>query len=196
MKIDLVEAAKFVLPYYMEPHRFYHNEKHISNMINTVVEMKTQISDVQNLAILFHDVVYLVGMDKGVNEDQSVKMLDLFCDLNPTAVDQKSKILAGNIILDTVAHVACCPESKKVLDLDLYGLSLSWEEYTRAGMQIRSEYISYDDEVFYDGRIRFLQDMVDRDRIYHTDLFYEKCEFKARTNMVKEINLLKNRNND
>ncbi len=195
MTIDLIKAEQFVFPYYEEPHRFYHTNVHIKDMLSTAIKYGIVLSEIEVLAIIFHDIVYFAGADTGINEEQSVRMLDLFCMLNPDDVDEQSQIIAGAIILDTVDHIADNPKSETVLDLDLHGLSLPWEEYIENGGLIRAEFIMFPDDQFYPGRIKFLENMLARERIYHTDLFHEKCEENARKNMTAEINILKNENN-
>ena len=58
---------------YTEPHRFYHNDKHISdclNMFDVVVEFSKE-KDSLEASIWFHDIIY--DTSAGYNEEKSAE---------------------------------------------------------------------------------------------------------------------------
>lgn len=190
MKIDLEKASSFAAKYYAAPHRYYHNQEHIITMYDIASNLNINLSPVQVLAIAFHDIVYLLGTPHDFNEEQSVEMLHIFSKLFPGAIDDEALWVAEKIILDTIDHLPTIEESKIVLDLDLYGFSLSWEDFTHNTALVRKEHILFSDAEFNVGQESFIRGMLERDRIYHTDKIYDKCEGKAQENLQRYLAII------
>ena len=59
---------------YSEGHRYYHTLSHIESMLHYLLEARAEIElsslelNVLHLAVLFHDVVYMIPSEPGYNE--------------------------------------------------------------------------------------------------------------------------------
>ena len=127
---------RIVTNYYRDPIRHYHNSEHIKYMFDTALALKWKLTVEEELAILFHDAVYIPGGKH--NEAMSAALMRV-C-VGETASDPQKfdcfmfelkdkdelkAILDGaeQIILDTVTHLPRNPLSYRVVDLDLHGLA-------------------------------------------------------------------------
>jgi predicted metal-dependent HD superfamily phosphohydrolase len=177
----LVELARA----YSEPHRAYHVLTHPAEMIelgNKIFD--GGLSDEQIMAIWYHDYVYVAGSK--TNELDSAQVFMQHYKEYPTL----NLTLVATIILDTKDHFPTIPESEQVIDLDLIGLSdVLLRGYWQNAINVRKEYSAFTDEEWREGRMKFLQKMLDRKQIYYTD-FVKSFESQARDNMKSELNLL------
>lgn len=78
------------------------------------------------------------------------------------------------------------------IDVDLAILVESEDIYNEYVKNIRSEYSYLDDETFNNNRKEFLEEMLNREHIYHTTYFRDKYETDARKNITNEINNINN----
>lgn len=176
-----------ILASYFNKNRFYHNQEHVLSMLTWLDEFfPNQTTKELLLAILFHDIVYVPT--NSTNERQSAKVFETWARLNNVQCDI-DKIV--QMILDTKEHVPTIDESRILIDLDLYGLSLPFEEYMNASFKVQQEFvqkISLDEFIL--GRIDWLTKMLNRSCIFQTkEVAYKECD--ARRNMFRELSWLK-----
>mmetsp|Transcript_32811 Transcript_32811/g.53226 ORF Transcript_32811/g.53226 Transcript_32811/m.53226 type:complete len:94 (-) Transcript_32811:132-413(-) len=76
------------------------------------------------------------------------------------------------------------------LDMDLAVLGRNPQDYERYALQIREEYLCYDDAAFKAGRARALKTMLANKQLYHTMALRERFEARARGNMSRELRVL------
>jgi predicted metal-dependent HD superfamily phosphohydrolase len=170
-----------VVKKYTEPHRVYHDITHINQMFAVAETLGIELTAPQELAIIFHDVVYNIGDDR--NEEKSVEFMEYILPNNFISQDDLS--IAKRIILDTVNHDASIPESKIVLDLDLMRLAFPFEEFLLYREKIKLEYGTVFSEVdFYQGEIRFFEELLRKERVFFTNHFPENS---FRENAYKKI---------
>lgn len=60
----------------------------------------------------------------------------------------------------------------------------------RNGTQVRKEYSIYPDLLYKPGRKKVLQHFLQMERIFKTQVFYDKYETQSRRNLEKELNQL------
>jgi predicted metal-dependent HD superfamily phosphohydrolase len=192
---EKIEAA---LARYAEPHRRYHDLGHIASLFETLAQHKQHFElDKLNwvaieLAILYHDAVYVVGdthRRPGDNERDSAALA--VNDLVDLRAPESLVTAVERAVSSTIDHVAPPHDApvQLVLDLDLYGLSvpgLYWD----SNRKIREEYAMYDDDAFCQGRAAFLRGFLERPIIYSTNHFRALCEDSARTLLQEELDLL------
>jgi predicted metal-dependent HD superfamily phosphohydrolase len=76
---------KFLLSAYDEPHRHYHNRKHIQSMLGNLddISMTLPLTSQQlrllQVAVWFHDVIYIVPSEYGRNECLSALQARKYC---------------------------------------------------------------------------------------------------------------------
>jgi len=174
------ELKSEIACHYAEEHRHYHTMQHIDEMFTMAKSLENtksipKVLDSQWLAILFHDSVYNPTMVD--NEEES-------CDLmRKIMVPSKSVDVAGIIIMDTKHHSISIEESKLVVDLDLLMLSKPYADFSKDTDNIRKEYSHLRDKAWNYGRKGFLEDIQEREFIYHTPILRDLFEVPARDNI-------------
>ena len=168
---------------YTEPHRKYHDLRHIADMLCKGTAL--DLSEEQVMAIWFHDAVYEPGNKH--NEEDSADLAVQKLIAVGWEVGRAQEV--AEIIRDTNGHEPSGEASKKVIDLDLSTLGGSWEDYKRNGRNIREEYASVSDEDWNKGRGEWLRSMLDRERLFWTD-WGAPLEEQARKNLQRDLDEL------
>ena len=167
--------------YYGEPHRHYHTGVHINDCLSRMEQAAAELgrSDSVELAIWFHDAIYVSGAAD--NEAQSAEWFAGKADgvLPPDL----SRQVEDYIMSTTHREPPTDPGAQFVVDVDLSGLGMSPQMFKRDGDNIRKECAALSDAEFMRGQTRFLQSLLDRERIYLTDFFHNLCEAPARRNV-------------
>ncbi len=144
-----------------EPHRFYHNESHLQNLL-TLVDARSRSLGVSvletyvlTLLAFYHDAVY--DPRRNDNEEKSAQMFlaDKMCD--DTIAD---RVVAG--ILATKDHTKPCgdPIVELFLDMDVNNLLTgTLSSLITDGINVFKEYQFYDWNDFRYGRIKFINEM-------------------------------------
>lgn len=176
-----------VLARYSEPHRAYHNIRHICSVLDMVSECDHQSAELVFAAIL-HDVIYDPRAQD--NEEQSAKYArDLLTHQN-WPLEEIDRV--AELILATKHHEAPEDDTQASILLDadlaiLAGYEGSYDEYAAA---IREEYSFVPDSDYRVGRIKVLQSFLDRPRIFRMPDNIEVYEDAARKNIAAEIRRL------
>ena len=183
------EAFDELIKHYSSNERAYHNLTHISQLLQTAEEFKNQLEDYDAVcfAIWFHDVIY--NTSAGNNEELSAayaegKLISFHLSFNKVNA-------VRTMILATRNHIKCNPESNSdlayFLDFDLKILGSSLEDYIHYSNQIRKEYHSIPNFLYRPGRKKVLTGFLNVERLYKTDIFFQRYEKQARTNIQTEI---------
>lgn len=168
-----------VLTHLCEPHRYYHNASHVSEIIGNIDEVCAKGSSTYLYMIAaawFHDVIYEIGSDN--NEFHSALMAqEMICnsDIDPNVI--------YDIILSTRYHNPTNFLEEMFCDLDMLILAsppVLYRDYVR---KIRMEYSSVSDHDFNMGRAKFLKSMMNR-QIFYTMTSHER---QAKENIELEL---------
>lgn len=178
---------------YNDEKRFFHNIEHLSLGYEDINEYAdwyiANISkDTNNSGIcmeqiaawLYHDIVYNVK-EASLNERKSAdialeKLKD--SDLNIDIVER--------IILDTQKHVATIEESKLILDIDMASIGYEYHRFLAYRKKALKEYATvYPEKLLTDGVLKFIEQTLKNESIYHLDFFKNKYENIARENLKK-----------
>ncbi|CAG9324504.1 unnamed protein product [Blepharisma stoltei] len=180
---------------YNRKFRYYHTLNHIYQMYSLLDNYSNNYSQILELSIWFHDVIYYADY-KGFHDDRNneVKSKDLFinfckdCGINECYSKVESYILA------TITHRPETTEEEELifLDLDMSILGASEETYNEYSENIKREYSFYSDEDYRKGRCQVMQKFLERDHIYYSDYFRPMLENQARNNISREIDSLQN----
>lgn len=178
-----------VLRCYDEPHRCYHDRRHLREMLDEVQREQIELTPAQALALLFHDAVYVPGAARGSNEQMSAQLLRVYAD----DVDASCVQSAIDIILDTAEHEAHSAAAALVLDLDLLRLAAppaAYETYTREVFSEQRPLIALADDAaawrFFVARRRvFVDRLLARRHVFHLDRFRRRYERAARANLAR-----------
>lgn len=179
---------------YSDKKRFYHNLNHLRDLYQWYEAYHDEIRSPQvfEFAIWYHDFIYKI-LHANVNERLSARKARL--QLQQLELDTEKIRQVEALILDTRFHQieasAGLPDAPWFLDMDLAILGAEAERYDIYRQQIRQEYWVVPASVFKIGRVRNLRRLLDRERIFHTAVFYEKLEGRARENIKRELAGLK-----
>lgn len=195
---------------YDQPGRHYHGVHHVLELLELYASGETRGIRIDGYrrpnfprgvetalidAIVAHDAVYEIGRPKGWNEEQSYRrcvevrgeenfflkpMIDVTIHHDP---DQ----IAGQLNRD-MAEVLM-PAVRLMSDLDMSPLGADPEVFEDNSDNLRREFLhgGVHPKDYLAGRIAFLTKTLERERIYHTDLFHEALENTARNNMARAI---------
>lgn len=185
------EYTDFVLNSYSEPWRHYHNCDHILKMLDLLLETDGRhMSDDEfyavELMIMYHDVEYKIGREKGWSENESAVVASRqLRDYVPNAM-YLDVVCDG--ILATIQHEV--PDQNwnhfmgLFLDIDLLaGLGATSKEFKANTALIQREFEPlYTASEYHAGRIKWAEGFLDRSKIFITPQF-EKYEAVARENL-------------
>jgi len=183
-------AYQELVSLYSQPHRHYHNLNHISECLNefdSALYLAKQPLAVE-LAIWFHDAVYDTHATD--NEEQSAELAKTR--IGPMKEDANLLASAWALVLATKTHdPSYHPDAPLLVDIDLSILGKSQEQFWQYENQIRREYDWVPQGTFAAKRAEILERFLARERIYSTQLFFEKYEKQARANIQASIRQLR-----
>ena len=186
-------AALEVLPdlerRYSEPHRAHHGVHHIDALARL-------FEDVQRgpawrrplevaLAILYHDAVYVPG--RSDNEACSARLAREALGGHWVDIDR-----VETLILATANHCRDVDALRDedlahFLDADMSILGAPPAVYDAYVAGVRSEYAGVPEGLFTAGRRAFLESLLARATIFHSQFFSARFEASARANMAREL---------
>lgn len=191
--------------HYNESHRHYHNWAHIEEMIGFIHECRHQVSinsalqetfsEFTNLgldhelAILFHDAVYVPGSE--VSENASMDLMRAYLSKYPQEFPIERIERIAYYIQTTKNHRSNNIDAQVIIDLDLMRLAAPFEQFLVNADLIRKEYDGVSDEDFEKGRIAFMEDMLSRDNIFYTKYGREHWQPNAIRNLKLSLKALK-----
>ena len=173
----------------------YHTPFHICSMFQFYQEKIMPLNGnvpflslAQQLAIWFHDAIYVVKSGSPRNERNSVKFMESLLD---NVIDEGILWEAGKIIEATSYHFddnpAILVDANLILDIDLCNFAFDFENYQRTSLCVRKEYPEVSDEAFEARRKDILRALIKKGSLYRTDLFKEHFEQKAQENIQKTL---------
>lgn len=176
---------------YSEPKRHYHTITHLERLITDLKEVKAEIKDWETtlFAAFYHDVIYKASSSS--NEEDSAKLAKQ----RLTEIDYPAERITKCMIMimATKSHnVSTDNDTNLFTDADLAILGQSPEDYYEYSENIRKEYTTYPDFIYNSGRKKVLQQLLQMDRIYKTEHFYNRYEKQARINGNNELEVLDN----
>ncbi|GMV57203.1 MAG: hypothetical protein AMXMBFR72_03220 [Betaproteobacteria bacterium] len=185
------QRVEQVLCFYDEPHRRYHDRRHLHEMFDAAVALGLRLSAPQAMAVLFHDAIYVPGAARGLNEALSAQLLRVYAGRLAAPLVQA----AYEIVIDTAEHVARSGEAQLVLDLDLMRLAAPREEFIRYSREVFAEQrplILIDDDdgawdFFARRRVQFFERLLERPAIFCLPVFRERLEAITRSNLREAI---------
>ncbi len=182
---DAAAEGHALIARYCESGLAYHNLAHVSDCLELLggVAHLSEASGLVELAIWFHDAVYVPGAAD--NEAASAKLArDVLGRLGLS--EARLGRVRGLIQATSHRDPPQSGDGKLLCDIDLSILAAPGGRYEEYAGAIRVEAGLSEDE-FRGRRIEFLQGMLARPHIFHTDHFREQMEAAARENMQREL---------
>lgn len=178
---------------YGEPHRKYHTLEHIRDCLEqfALVRAQCEYPLALEMAIWFHDFVY--DPLRKDNEEESRKAMRRF--LNRVYKKQRPSQEFENLMALGDQHIAATKhtaaqtghDTQIMVDIDLSILGREWNVYEQYTQQIGEEYKAVMKLIYRFRRKSIMQSFLKRDRIFSTQLFYDRYETQARKNIAREI---------
>lgn len=166
---------------YSEPGRFYHSWAHLTHCLHEFDRAASLIEnpDAVELALWFHDAVYEPGTVD--NEKRSAELFSQWGSIGfpPLFVEK----VCGLILITMHRQRPEEGDESFVADIDLSSFGVDWPAFLRDTLNVRKEQADVPDEFYYPAHARFLNMLLDRPRIFHTDFFYGIYEETARRNI-------------
>ena len=175
-----------IIQRYQNPPRAYHNLRHIVSCLSEFDEVRSHARDPLSieLALWFHDCIY--DPMRNDNEEQSAQAAQQLLQAAGISANRLEAIKRF-IIATKHTTMPADPDEQLMVDIDLSILGQASEIYDRYETAIREEYRHVDESAFRTGRTKVLNTFLSRPRIFATDLFREKYEQSARSNLKRAI---------
>ena len=175
---------------YSLPHRHYHTLAHIEHCIGELNSVWWHAVHLEELkwALIFHDAVY-----DPTRDDNEAASADWACRIMTELGRPEEEQLRVRELIMATAHTAEPHTGDKALmcDIDLSILAAeaaTFDEYDRA---IRAEYDFVPEARYREARAEILMSFLRRDRLFHTALYREHREARARANLERAVERLR-----
>ena len=185
----VVAAGHDLLDRYDEPHRHYHDRRHLAEVLAALRDLAPgrEPPEAVVVAAWFHDAVH-DGRDD--DEQRSAELAaHVLASLSvlPDVVDEVVRLVRM-----TLTHDPAPDDAPGVLlsDADLAVLGAGADRYAEYAEDVRREYGHLGDDAFRAGRAAVLRGLLDRPRIYAGDLAHRRWDAPARRNLRLEISAL------
>lgn len=160
------------------PSRHYHDRRHLVECLMEVDDVEA--GDVVELALWYHDLVYVVGQHDC--EEQSA--VALRADAKTLGIPEAVATAAAELVRATAHAQGPAPASAELMvDIDLSILGRDPERFMEYELDVEKEYASIPTPVFRRGRGSFLDKFLARPRLFQTERFHRKYEDQARANI-------------
>ncbi len=177
---------------YAEPHRAYHNQTHIDAMLAGLAAVRPVLKwpDAVELAIWFHDAIY----DPAASDNEARSATLLLEEMGGLA---DPAMLAGAALLIRLTASHALPpdlppdwsaDAAVFLDLDMAVLGADAASYDAYERGIAAEYVPVFGAARYGaGRRHFLEELLLRPRLFHTDEAHRRLDEAARRNIQRAL---------
>ncbi|HEX2072971.1 MAG TPA: metal-dependent phosphohydrolase [Geodermatophilus sp.] len=181
-----------VMAAWSEPHRRYHDLRHLAAVLGLVGELAEAATDPDavRLAAWYHDVVY--DPRRADNEQRSAERARV--GLRGLVPDDRVEEVARLVLL-TAGHDPADDDANGAVlcDADLAVLAGPPEAYAAYASAVREEYGHLSDHAFTAGRIAVLEHLLALPTLYRLPAVAERWTSPARANMTAELTLLRQR---
>jgi predicted metal-dependent HD superfamily phosphohydrolase len=175
---------------YREPHRRYHDLRHLHEVLQTVDELADEAHDLEAVrwAAWFHDAVYDVHRDD--NEERSAELAEE--ELVALGCDRALVAEVCRLVRLTATHHADDGDANGAVLCDADLRILATDPWRRAEYvaDVRAEYAHVAEGDFRTGRAAVLRELLSADRLYRTQGGHARWEDRARANVTAELHHL------
>ena len=187
----LVDAELKARAAYSEPHRRYHDQRHLDECLAQLDEVHERDERERRLlrwAILWHDAVYDPGQRN--NEQRSAELA--LADLSGCGIPHDDAAEVARLILLTERHRADAGDRLGALmvSIDLAILGSDPDRYREYAADVRLEYDHVPDQLWRTGRSAVLERLLEADPLFPDPELRERLEPQARSNIKEELRQL------
>lgn len=177
---------------YGEAHRAYHTQAHLDAVLAGVAAARPRLAhpDAVELAAWYHDAIY--DPARGDNEERSAALLEAeMAGLADAALIGRAAALVrctADHALPPGMEAGLRADAAAFLDVDMAVLGAEGAAFDAYERGIAAEYVPvHGVERFRAGRAQFLQEMLGRARLFHTDEAHGALDAAARANMRRAL---------
>lgn len=176
--------------HYTEPHRHYHTLGHLAQCLGELDCAKDNVVEwrATELAIWFHDIIYHYG----ARDNEILSAAYLRNVAGPAMPAQFVDRVCEFIIATQHTGAAKDAATAFVVDVDLSGFGLPWEDYLADSRALREEAEGVSDERYYQGKLRFLSELQSWPSLYQSPFFRDRLETTAQSNIHRYTTDLRN----
>lgn len=180
------EAYEELVSLYGEAHRAYHNFVHIAHVLGELNGTSRFLGNPNQVeaALWYHDAVYDTKAKD--SEERSAELAEK----RLAKAGMRKQFIDGVTAMILATKHGKTPQdndTQHLADIDLSILGKSTKEFDEYERDVRFEYAWVPEDQFRQGRRAILQGFLERDSIYSTDLFKQRYETQARTNLERSI---------
>jgi predicted metal-dependent HD superfamily phosphohydrolase len=172
--------------HYQEPHRHYHTLEHIAHCLGQLDLASDHVDEFSatEMAIWFHDIIYHYGA-----KDNEILSVAYFKEVAGVAMSAHFIDRVSEFIIAT-QHTGAAGDSAiaYMVDIDLSGFGLPWDEYLADSLSLRYEAEGVNEEQYYMGKLRFLTELQRWPSLYQSPFFQNRLEASAQSNITRYIN--------
>ena len=177
--------------HYQEPHRHYHTLRHLAHCLRELDGAVDHIAEFQatETALWFHDVIYVYGA-----RDNEARSAEFF---RAAAADRLAAQFVDRVceFIMATQHTGSAQDEAVALmvDIDLSGFGLPWESYLADSDALRREAPGVGDVQYYQGKLRFLNELQRWPSLYQSPYFRDRLEQRAQSNITRYTTDLRQR---
>jgi predicted metal-dependent HD superfamily phosphohydrolase len=181
---DAASIYDEVVRRYAEPQRRYHTLDHVGDCLQRFDRIRDRLDDPDavELAIWFHDVIYDLGARN--NERRSA---EFYAARAAGAELVRCRRVCSLILITRHCQAARGNDRAYMVDIDLAGFGLPWDEFQRQSDLVRGEFPDLDEAQYRAGQLPFFRRLLARRRFFCTDDFYVALESRARANVARTV---------
>ena len=188
---DVEGAGMDLLRRWSEPHRGYHDVRHLAEVLDRLAELDDageRVPVEAEPAAWFHDAVYAGRPGQDERDSADLARAALLALGAPPATAAR----VAELVLVTATHRPAPDDRAAVLlcDADLAVLAAGPERYAEYVAGVRREYAALDDATFAAGRSAVLRNLLDRPALFGSAAARGRWEAAARTNVAAELERL------
>jgi len=171
--------------HYSQPERHYHTPAHVQHCLTQVDLVRELLDnpDAVEMALWFHDVIYIPAVGSGENEKASAEFF-VECagkGFEDDFVDRVYRL----IMVTTHSETPRDEDERFMVDIDLSSFGLPWSKFSADSRNVRAEFSNVPDEEFHAKQAAFLRSLLSRERFCFTDFFHGRHEARARNNIER-----------
>ena len=187
----LVDAELRARAAYSEPHRHYHDQRHLDDCLVELADVRGLSERNRRLlkwAILWHDAVYDPGTRD--NEQRSAEQAEF--ELTRCGVADEDAAEVARLIRLTEKHKVEQGDDlgSLMVSIDLSILGSDEDRYREYAADVRREYSHVPDPLWRTGRSLVLERLLARGCLYPDEDFRARLERQARANVEAELRVL------
>lgn len=179
-----VSIHKRLVNAYREPQRRYHTLAHIEHCLGMFDQCKSlaRNPNALEIAVWFHDVIFEPG-----RRDNETLSAELYQDLSAGIHEPEMRQLVDRLIMATLHDGTSLDDSDAsyMVDIDLSGFGLSWDEFLLDSQHLREENSHLSDAAYYRNQGDFQSGLLARPNFFYSNFFYQRYEQQARANLAR-----------